>query len=232
MESIKNDKETKFMNENYIPSTLNTLPTEIFIKICEIIPPESLYVLSLVCRKFRNILWSFTSEYTQEIWRKSRLLYYPKITLSPPKFINEQRYIWLRVLSKTCEYCREFERSYFMIDIGIYWNFQVFACENCIYERIISYRELKKRGNFPMEILDCIPAISYRNFSRKYFLTKDIEKAEKEYNSIKTNEDKLQWIFEKHNDLKNMEKEIERHIEKDLEVRFNRQYDWCKKVDM
>lgn len=43
MESIKNDKETKFMNENYITSTtLNTLPTEIFVKICELIPPESL----------------------------------------------------------------------------------------------------------------------------------------------------------------------------------------------
>lgn len=29
-----------------------------------------------------------------------------------------------------------------------------------------------------------------------------------------------------------MEEEIEKHFEKDLEVRFNRQYDWCKKVDM
>ncbi|CAG8711526.1 21715_t:CDS:2 [Rhizophagus irregularis] len=76
-----------------------------------------------------------------------------------------------------------------------------------------------------MEILDCIPAIPSISYPP------DIEKAEKEYNSIKTNKDKLQWI-EKHNDLKNMEKEIEKHLEKDLEVRFNRQYYWCKKVDM
>lgn len=30
-----------------------------------------------------------------------------KMTLIPPKFISEQRYIWLRALAKTCEYCRE-----------------------------------------------------------------------------------------------------------------------------
>lgn len=64
-------------------------------------------------------------------------------------------------------------------------------------------------------------------------MAKDIEKAEKEYNSIETNEDKLQWIFENHNNLKNMEKGIEKDREKDLKViRVTRQYDWCKKVDM
>lgn len=126
------------IESSYGNSKIIQLPTELFSEICTYLSPASLYSLSLVCRHFRNILWSTSSSLTQEIWKTSRNKFHPTIDdKSNSNNYAEQEFIWETLLSKKCEFCKlNYLNNNFkeIITVGNYWPFQVDICVKCIKE--------------------------------------------------------------------------------------------------
>ncbi|CAG8706863.1 3777_t:CDS:2, partial [Racocetra fulgida] len=84
-----------------------TIPPEIFIKICEHLPPFDLLSLTGVCKRFRGFLCSPESLITQDIWRTSRICFLPGLQLPPPDGMhNNQILFWTSDLTSSF---REFE---------------------------------------------------------------------------------------------------------------------------
>lgn len=103
-----------------------TIPPEIFIKICEHLPPEDLLSLTGVCRRFRGFLCSPQSTITQDIWRTSRLSFLPGLQLPPPEGMYEEEYIRFGKLLTRCQYCKSRKM------VKVYWQFQVRCCQECL----------------------------------------------------------------------------------------------------
>ncbi|CAG8593790.1 21955_t:CDS:2 [Gigaspora rosea] len=76
----------------------SNLPSEIIIEICGYLHPKDLYSLASVSKNYRSLLWSETSNTTQEIWKTSRELYINHKTFPPPDGMCEQKYCWLLVI--------------------------------------------------------------------------------------------------------------------------------------
>jgi hypothetical protein len=119
-----------------ISSHILNLTQEVFIEICENLPPKDLYTLTLVCKQFRTILWSNSST-TQQLWYKSRLKFVSKFSdLKPPGDLSEQKFVWLLDIGETCQYCGK------KIIIGseerrLFWEFKVLVCSNCAQKQTI-----------------------------------------------------------------------------------------------
>ncbi|CAG8709372.1 12064_t:CDS:1, partial [Funneliformis mosseae] len=96
------EKETT-QKPTYSSSQLLSLPQELFMDICENLHPKDLYTLSLVCKQFRIILWS-NSTNTQQIWCNSRSKFL-KSNIKLPNSLTEQKFIWLGFLGHNCQYC-------------------------------------------------------------------------------------------------------------------------------
>src|ERR1043166_3536300 len=117
-------------------SQILNLPQEVFMEVCENLPPKDLYSLSLVCKQFRTLLWS-NSATTQQLWSKSRMKFvsqfndYPKL----PGDLSEQKFIWLLSLGKTCQHCGK------NLQEGgnrrLFWEFKVLICSKCAEEKTI-----------------------------------------------------------------------------------------------
>ena|SRR6266498_3426694 len=118
-----------------VKSNLLILPNELLAEICEDLSPQDLYSLSSVCKELRNILWSYKSIITQQIWRNSRNKFYPNLKSPPLIGMSEQQYIWLTVLAKECQFCEENNVNL----LKKYWEFQIICCEKCLNQRIERY---------------------------------------------------------------------------------------------
>jgi hypothetical protein len=113
-------------------SNLLILPSELLAEICENVSSQDLYSLSLVCKELRNFLWSDKSIFTQQIWRNSRMKFYPNLKSFPLAGMSEQKYIWLTVLAKHCQFCNENNKNL----LKRYWEFQIICCDKCLSKRI------------------------------------------------------------------------------------------------
>ncbi|CAG8475768.1 8195_t:CDS:2 [Dentiscutata erythropus] len=105
------------------------LPPEMFINVCQYLPPKDLLSLARVCKRFNGYLSAETSTTTQEIWRASRTSYLPYLQMSPPEGMTERQYVKL-VLERGCQFC---DRSKIR---KVYWEFFVRSCEDCLKDRI------------------------------------------------------------------------------------------------
>jgi len=136
-------------NDKFKPSKILHIPTEIFILICEELPPSSLFALSKTCVKYHEYLVS------SQIWKTSRERSVPHDTItkfekknfknvhaetfqllksvSPPEGMNEYNY-FLFIMGEGCQFCRSPVSS-------IYWFFQVRCCKNCLSARTIIIKE-------------------------------------------------------------------------------------------
>ncbi|RGB25667.1 hypothetical protein C1646_675390 [Rhizophagus diaphanus] len=207
-----------------LSSHLLNLTQEVFIEICENLPPKELYTLTLVCKQFRTILWSNSST-TQQLWYKSRLKFVPKFSdLKPPGDLSEQKFVWLLDIGETCQYCGK------KIIIGseerrLFWEFKVLVCSNCAQNQTISFDKLRESENYSEEVRSCLPCISetiFRNSfnflvnatSRGYYGTNpyywkaDVSRAVNEYNSLSEVE-RENWVNEKQIELRNYLEVIE-----------------------
>ncbi|CAG8487992.1 17074_t:CDS:2 [Racocetra fulgida] len=86
------------------PCLFIVLPPEMFINVCQYLPPKDLLSLARVCKRFNGYLSAETSTTTQEIWRASRTAYLPHLQMSPPEGMTERQYVKL-VLERGCQFC-------------------------------------------------------------------------------------------------------------------------------
>ncbi|CAG8560248.1 17454_t:CDS:2 [Funneliformis caledonium] len=129
---------TDLSYQNLNKPGLTSLPIELFEEICKCIPPSSLYSLTLVCHRIRNLLWSSSSSLTQRIWRISRQKFHPTIHKSITYHCTEQEFIWKVLLHKKCQFCGKsylFNNFKEIITIGKYWPFQVNICVLCVKDK-------------------------------------------------------------------------------------------------
>ncbi|CAG8515594.1 12722_t:CDS:2 [Racocetra persica] len=117
------------------PCLFIVLPPEMFINVCQYLPPKDLLSLARVCKRFNGYLSAETSTTTQEIWRASRTAYLPHLQMSPPEGMTERQYVKL-VLERGCQFC---DRSKIR---KVYWEFFVRSCEDCLRERISRKEDL------------------------------------------------------------------------------------------
>lgn len=108
------------------------LPSEVLIEICRYLPPHDLYSLSMVCKSYRELLWS-NKPATQSIWRTARQKFVPHLTLSPPDSMSEQQYIYMMVLIQRCMFCGEEDRW----KLAMYFEFRMYCCKRCLAERTV-----------------------------------------------------------------------------------------------
>ncbi|CAJ0838367.1 9800_t:CDS:2 [Entrophospora sp. SA101] len=103
-------------------------------------------------------------------------LYLPPETLYhltlTPKNMSEQQYIWLKIIVLKCQYCNHYMKNELMCGIGIYWEFKLFSCDNCIKLNTISYEKLINEWKIPQKLLYCLPSINYLTY-KDYLLASD-----------------------------------------------------------
>jgi hypothetical protein len=114
-----------------VNNSLTTIPNELFVQICANLPPSDLLSLTLVCKKFRDLLCSPNSTETQAIWRTSRMRFMKFLQLPPPRGMDEKNYIVLKQLEKGCQFCR---KTNF---VRVYWEFRVRCCDSCLENNIM-----------------------------------------------------------------------------------------------
>lgn len=135
--SLNNSTSSPSSSSSYLLSShLLNLTQEVFIEICENLPPNDLYNLTLVCKQFRTILWSNSST-TQQLWYKSRLKSVSKFSdLKPPGDLSEQKFVWLLDIGKTCQYCGK-NITIESEERRLFWEFKVLVCSNCAQKQTI-----------------------------------------------------------------------------------------------
>ncbi|GBB83605.1 hypothetical protein RclHR1_01030020 [Rhizophagus clarus] len=106
------------------------IPPEIFINICQDLPPIDLLSLARVCKKFYLYLCSTNSTTTQEIWKNSRLTFLPFVQMPPPEGMSELQYVKL-VTERGCQFCKKARIR------KVYWAFLVRCCRKCLEDRTI-----------------------------------------------------------------------------------------------
>ncbi|CAH1758484.1 14720_t:CDS:2 [Entrophospora sp. SA101] len=144
----------------YNSNKFASFSSEIFVKICEDLPPLDIFALSRVCKLFRQYLCTSDSLISQIIWRKTRLrfLIYPR--LPPPQGMSELRYIRLAVFDKRCEFCGL--KRYQNNKATLYWEFQVRCCDKCLFERTKTFEEIEKEKILPTNLLDNLSCLWIR----------------------------------------------------------------------
>ena len=135
MESKDNLQET-LANQKKRKHDPSQIPPEILVIICEYLNPKDLFSLTLVCKKLRRFLWSF-SYVTQQIWHNARInlsiLDEYKGIPPPEGIMSEQQYIWLIYSVDACQFCGNKRRG----ASKIYWPFKMYSCVPCINSRIL-----------------------------------------------------------------------------------------------
>ncbi|KAG9287142.1 hypothetical protein G9A89_001036 [Geosiphon pyriformis] len=111
-----------------IQAITHVIPPELFIDVFKNIPPHELFIVAQVCKLFRAILKS-----NQQIWRTSRLAFWPYLALPPPEGLEEPAYIQLAMLEKGCQFCRKRKSG-----LKVYWAFKVRCCKDCLADMTIS----------------------------------------------------------------------------------------------
>ncbi|CAG8454620.1 5927_t:CDS:2 [Diversispora eburnea] len=201
--NISNVKLNDNSNDEKSISLISLTP-ELLAEICENLSPEDLYILSTVCKKFREFLWS-TSRYTQQIWRNSRLKFLCQLRNPFDKEImSEQQYIWLNFLGNSCQFCgiEIKERIEHVI-----WEFKVLSCQDCLENKTSCKKDLLLK-QYPKELLSCLPSTDNITKSKlpfifeaeeNYYLTDEVNAKLAEYTALKGIE-KNSWLKNKKNE--------------------------------
>ncbi|CAG8492890.1 5194_t:CDS:2 [Gigaspora margarita] len=206
------------MNNN----SLLSLTSEILAEICENLSPKDLYTLTIVCKKLRHFLWA-TSGFTQQIWRKSRVLMYSQDSISPPTGMCEQQYIWLKELGNLCHVCRtQVDKS----DKYLFWEFKRLCCKPCLSNKTTSFEDLLQK-NIPERLLYCLPCVDIDNIDNPskeifeaflvtlpgirgqnpHYWTSDVYEAYREFNALNDNE-REEWVKKKRAEVEELNRII------------------------
>ncbi|CAG8526322.1 554_t:CDS:2 [Acaulospora morrowiae] len=200
---------------------MESIENELLIKIISYLPPQDLYSLTLVNKRYRSLLWS-TSPATQTIWRnsRSRFLTYP--SLPPPIWMSEQKYIWFTLLAKSCQICSALMnvRNNFPKN----WEFGIVYCNRCFEENTISI--FKDNHMYPPILLTCVPCIERgidNESTVRIFWLQELEAAEKEflylYDNIQTT-----WVKQKQKQVLEFMEQVFEYKRQDLLYLINRNY--------
>ncbi|CAI2165875.1 4559_t:CDS:2 [Funneliformis geosporum] len=184
-----------------------TLPNEILIEICRYLSPSDLYNLTLVCKRFRNLLWNKTNESTQLIWRISRLNFIPHLKLPCPEGMSEQKYVWLMQLLDKCMFCEERNKW----KLSMYWEFKMYCCQRCLAQRTVSRDTLIKEWEISEKLLTCIVPLPPNAQRPQLFLMKQVTQTIKEYKKLSITK-KENWIKRKQKEINNLKDENKKYI--------------------
>ncbi|CAG8446275.1 5653_t:CDS:2 [Ambispora gerdemannii] len=176
---------------------LTALSPEVFINICQYLPPEDLNRLALTCKSFFNFLFS-ESESTQLMWKHSRTKYSSfHRQLPPPRGMSELDYTKL-VFGKICQICkcRIFKPK-------IDWNFQVRCCTECYNQNVGTV--LKIMSKFPVRLPESVWKTlphRYNSKSERIYWIADVIVRYQEYKALDNDNDnnvteKTLWIEKK-----------------------------------
>ncbi|CAG8585847.1 8924_t:CDS:2 [Ambispora gerdemannii] len=141
-------------------SVVNHLSPEIFVAIVRDLSPADLLNLTFVCKLYREYLCSPNSSMTQEIWRRSRLCYYPSLSLPPPEGMDEKSYLEFARLREDCQLCGR------VVNLVVHWAFRLRCCDRCLKTNIKCEREICDYFCTPEEkraILQGLPYIEIRS---------------------------------------------------------------------
>ncbi|RIA96040.1 hypothetical protein C1645_755859 [Glomus cerebriforme] len=186
----------------------STLPFEILIEIFGYLHPKDLYSLSLVCKRYRTLLWSKTSTTTQDIWRISRVRHILYPTFGPPEKMSEQQYNFFLAVVDSCQFCGECCRD----KLTMHWEFRIFCCDECLLKRCISRSSLMNEWKVSEELLACLQqVITPPKSKQKLYLVSDIIKTLSEYYEIEDEIQQLNWIHEKQLYVDNMIREHKKY---------------------
>ncbi|CAG8739782.1 10136_t:CDS:2, partial [Funneliformis caledonium] len=209
------------------PCLFITLPPEMFINICQNLPPVDLLSLARACKRFNGFLSAETSMTTQEIWKASREMFLPYLQLPPPDGMTERQYVRL-VLERGCQFCGKTKIR------KVYWEFLVRCCEDCLKERTLRKEDIKQdffklqnvRADDVLAGLAYIPSWHRRAWDRgtknrpsSLYWTKDYLAAYEEFKEI-PHTLRIEWIRKKREegDAK-MKEAVKRKLETDKELR-------------
>ncbi|CAG8823134.1 21023_t:CDS:2, partial [Dentiscutata erythropus] len=173
------------------PCLAPIVPPEIFINICQDLPPADLLSLARVCKKFYGYLSSTYSTTTQEIWRNSRIKFIPQIEMSPPEGMDERQYAKL-LFERGCQFCGKSRVR------RVYWAFLV----RCYQIR----RDLLSQNSIPDDILSGLThTTSYykwgwdrspKNRPANLYWIEDVHKSYSEYIQLPI-EARKAWLISK-----------------------------------
>ncbi|KAG9302228.1 hypothetical protein G9A89_020662, partial [Geosiphon pyriformis] len=183
VKSSKNKKKASHRGQHMIPkqtSIAAVIPPEVFIKICENLPPEALLSLSRVCRRYREFLYSTTSSLSQQMWTTSRLNFMRTLPLPPPNDMDEIAYIKLALLQRGCQFCPRKAKP------KVYWAFRVRCCRKCLSART------QKELHIPHDFVSCLPFAIVEGV--RYYWTTQAQAAKLEYNEKATNLEKENFL--------------------------------------
>jgi hypothetical protein len=128
--------EYEYYNNSYnsksssVMSIAMRIPPEIFINICQYLPPIDLISLARVCKQFHGYLCSTDSFTTKEIWKNSRITFLPFVQMPPPEGMTELQYVKF-ISERGCQFCGKPRIR------KIYWAFLVRCCKKCLEDRTI-----------------------------------------------------------------------------------------------
>lgn len=175
---------TPSVPNHHIPVAV-TIPPEIFIKICEHLPPSDLLVLTGVCRRFRGFLCSPESSITQDIWRTSRVNFLPSLQLPPPDGMYEEEYIRFGKLLTNCQYCLTKKT------VKVYWQFRVRCCQECLSKNTTPIVFSKTYEWMNDSVLSGLAYVRHNN--QVLFWYPDVKSSYKEFEAISGNK-YLEWV--------------------------------------
>ncbi|CAG8443032.1 6104_t:CDS:2 [Diversispora eburnea] len=169
------------------------LPFELLIEICSYLSPIDLYSLSMICKRYRKLLWSNKSATTQSIWRTARHKFVPHLTLQPPDDMSEQQFIYMMVLIQRCMFCEEEDRW----KLAMHFEFRMYCCQRCLAERTVSRDTLIKEWELPTYLLPCMQPLTANAQRPQLFLMKEVKLLLNNYNKLTGDKERKIWITEK-----------------------------------
>ncbi|CAG8634222.1 27651_t:CDS:2 [Dentiscutata erythropus] len=245
----KNSREVRRKQKPVGICIFTTIPPEMFINICQYLPPVDLLSLARVCKRFNGFLSTENSITTQEIWRASRAEYLPFLQMPPPDGMSERQYIRL-VFERGCQFCGKGKIR------KVYWEYNVRSCEQCLKARTIRQDEIQKQlisktHGFDMPNMYCleeiisgltfIPSWSRRAWDRGtkrrpssvYWITHVIEALE-EYKKIPMypTSFRREWLKQKREEgAAKMKEVVRRKLETDMDLRSKNKENSQKKLE-
>ncbi|CAG8466035.1 7140_t:CDS:2 [Ambispora leptoticha] len=150
------------------------IPCEIFIKICEFLPPAALLSLSRVCRLYRGFLYSTTSSLSQQMWTTSRINFMRTLPLPPPEGMDEIAYIKLALVERGCQFCQRKSKP------KVYWAFRVRCCRKCLNLKTQNEEIVRNSSqHIPDGLATRLPYVTLEE--TRYFWKDDVQAANLEY---------------------------------------------------
>ncbi|PKC13476.1 hypothetical protein RhiirA5_351548 [Rhizophagus irregularis] len=208
-----------------VMSTASRIPPEIFINICQYLPPIDLISLARVSKQFHGYLCSTDSFTTKEIWKNSRITFLPFVQMPPPEGMTELQYVKF-ISERGCQFCGKPRIR------KIYWAFLVRCCKKCLEDRTIRLDQIRYHLFSQNSVPDDIDIVSGLTFitgsagsgpekikhrpSNLYWI-QDVHKAYNEFNELSL-KDRQDWIIKKREEGRSkMEEVIKRELENENE---------------